>query len=88
MEQVVLKTSPPKESNDKYSKAFIIDSWFDNYLGVVVLVKVISGKINPKQKIKILSNKKEFIIDKVGIFTPKITYLNELFKIDYIYLFI
>ena len=78
MEQVVLKTSPPKESNDKYSKAFIIDSWFDNYLGVVVLVKVISGKINPKQKIKILSNKKEFIIDKVGIFTPKITYLNEL----------
>ena len=78
MEQVVLKTSSPKESNDKYSKAFIIDSWFDNYLGVVVLVKVISGKINPKQKIKILSNKKEFIIDKVGIFTPKITYLNEL----------
>ncbi len=78
MEQVVSKTSSPKESNDKYSKAFIIDSWFDNYLGVVVLVKVISGKINPKQKIKILSNKKEFIIDKVGIFTPKITYLNEL----------
>ena len=59
MEQVVSKTSSPKESNDKYSKAFIIDSWFDNYLGVVVLVKVISGKINPKQKIKILSNKKE-----------------------------
>ena len=82
MEHVIDKTPAPMESKDKYSKAFIIDSWFDNYLGVVVLVKVISGQINPKQKIKILSNNREFIIDKVGIFTPKITYLNELYSGD------
>ena len=77
-DHVVAKIPPPKETKDDYSKAFIIDSWFDNYLGVVVLVKVVSGKISPKQKIKVLSNGKDFLIDKVGIFTPKITYLSEL----------
>jgi GTP-binding protein LepA len=78
LDKVITDTPPPSESEDEYSKAFIIDSWFDNYLGVVVLVKVISGSINPKQKIKILSNGKEFLIDKVGNFTPKLNYLNKL----------
>ena len=78
LNKVILDTPTPLESNDDYSKSFIIDSWFDNYLGVVVLVKVVSGKIYPKQKIKILSNGKEFLIDKVGNFTPKLTYLDEL----------
>jgi len=78
LNKVILDTPSPLESNDDYSKSFIIDSWFDNYLGVVVLVKVVSGKIFPKQKIKILSNGKEFLIDKVGNFTPKLTYLDEL----------
>ena len=78
LNKVILETPSPLETNDDYSKSFIIDSWFDNYLGVVVLVKVVSGKIYPKQKIKILSNGKEFLIDKVGNFTPKLTYLDEL----------
>ena len=78
LDKVIIDTSSPIESNDKYSKAFIIDSWFDNYLGVVVLVKVVSGYIKPKKKIKILSNGREFLIDKVGNFTPKLTYLDEL----------
>ena len=78
LNKVILETPSPLETNDDYSKSFIIDSWFDNYLGVVVLVKVVSGKIYPKQKIKILSNWKEFLIDKVGNFTPKLTYLDEL----------
>ena len=78
LDKVIADTPPPSESEDEYSKAFIIDSWFDNYLGVVVLVKVISGSINPKQKIKILSNGKEFLIDKVGNFTPKLSYLDKL----------
>ena len=75
---VVANIPPPLKDNCDYTKTCIIDSWFDNYLGVVILVKLISGKLKPKQKIKILSNQKQFIIDKVGIFTPKITYLNEL----------
>ncbi len=78
LDKVITDTPSPNESEDEYSKAFIIDSWFDNYLGVVVLVKVISGSINPKQKIKILSNGKEFLIDKVGNFTPKLNYLDKL----------
>ena len=78
LERVIKDTPSPKESDDEFTKAFIIDSWFDNYLGVIVLVKVMSGTIQPKQKIKILSNGKEFLIDKVGNFTPKLTYLNEL----------
>ena len=78
MPAVIDRIPPPKLSQDDYAKACIVDSWFDNYLGVVVLVKIISGSLKPKQKIKILSNKKEFIIDKVGIFTPKITYLDKL----------
>ncbi len=75
---VVSNIPPPEDNDSNYSKACIIDSWFDNYLGVVVLVKIISGKIKPKQKIKILSNHNQFVIDKVGIFTPKLTYLDEL----------
>jgi len=78
LERVIKDTPSPKESDNEFTKAFIIDSWFDNYLGVIVLVKVMSGTIQPKQKIKILSNGKEFLIDKVGNFTPKLTYLNEL----------
>ena len=78
MPTVIEKVSPPEVSQEHYAKACIIDSWFDNYLGVVVLVKIVSGSLKPKQKIKILSNKKEFIIDQVGIFTPKITYLDQL----------
>ena len=78
IDTVISKTPPPSISSTQYPKAFIIDSWFDNYLGVVVLVKVISGTILPKLKIKILSNSKEFVIDKVGIFTPKIEYLEQL----------
>ena len=78
MPAVIDRIPPPKLSQDDYAKACIVDSWFDNYLGVVVLVKIVSGSLKPKQKIKVLSNKKEFIIDKVGIFTPKITYLDKL----------
>ena len=69
---------PPAKKEFGYLKACIIDSWFDNYLGIIVLVKLLDGSIKPKQKIKILSNQKEFSIDKVGIFTPKITYQKEL----------
>ena len=78
LDRVILDTPAPTESDEGYSRAFIIDSWFDNYLGVIVLVKVLSGSIYSKQKIKILSNKKEFLIDKVGYFTPKLTYLDHL----------
>ena len=76
--EVIKKIPVPKTEKNMMAKAGIIDSWFDKYLGVVTLVKVISGVIEPKQKIKILSNKREFIVDKVGVFTPQIKYLDKL----------
>ncbi|MBT5217500.1 MAG: elongation factor 4, partial [Gammaproteobacteria bacterium] len=58
---------------DGQIKALIIDSWFDNYLGVVSLIRVIDGEISAKTKIKIFSNGDEHSVDEVGIFTPKRT---------------
>ena len=73
LEQIVEKIPPPVGDIDAPLKALIIDSWFDNYLGVVSLVRVIDGKIGKKMKIKILSTKDEYQVDQVGIFTPKRT---------------
>ncbi len=73
LEEIVQKIPPPQGDLDSPLKALIIDSWFDNYLGVVSLVRVINGKIGKKMKMKILSTKEEFMVDDVGIFTPKRT---------------
>lgn len=73
LEEIVHKIPPPEGDLDSPLKALIIDSWFDNYLGVVSLVRVINGKIGKKTKMKILSTKEEFLVDDVGIFTPKRT---------------
>jgi len=73
LEEIVRKIPPPQGDLEAPLKALIIDSWFDNYLGVVSLVRVINGKISKKIKMKILSTKEEFMVDDVGIFTPKRT---------------
>ena len=71
LEEIVKKIPPPKGEIEAPIKALIIDSWFDNYLGVVSLIRVIDGEIKPKTKIKIFSNKEENLVDEVGIFSPK-----------------
>lgn len=73
LEEIVRKIPAPEGSLDAPLKALIIDSWFDNYLGVVSLVRVIDGKISKKTKMKIMSTKEEYVVDEVGIFTPKRT---------------
>lgn len=73
LEDIVAKIPPPKGDTDAPLKALIIDSWFDNYLGVVSLVRVIDGKIGKKTKMKVMSTKEEYLVDDVGIFTPKRT---------------
>ena len=75
---IVASVPEPLSDDHKPLRAYIVDSWFDNYLGIVVLIKIIDGKLKLKDKIKILSNKKEFVIDKLGFFTPQISYLDEL----------
>ncbi|BCN93155.1 elongation factor 4 [Thiomicrorhabdus immobilis] len=73
LEDIVAKIPAPQGDPDAPLKALIIDSWFDNYLGVVSLVRVIDGKIGKKTKMKVMSTKEEYLVDDVGIFTPKRT---------------
>ena len=71
LEQLVAKVPPPEGDPDAPLQALIIDSWFDNYLGVVSLVRVVNGSINRKQKVVLMSTGKSHIVDKLGVFTPK-----------------
>ncbi|MSR16968.1 MAG: elongation factor 4 [Methylococcaceae bacterium] len=71
LEQLVLKIPCPVGDPDAPLQALIIDSWFDSYLGVVSLVRVMNGSIKRKQKITIMSTGRSFLAEKVGIFTPK-----------------
>ena len=78
IERIIIDIPEPKGNLSNSLKAFIIDSWFDNYLGIVVLIKVVDGSIELKNKIKVLSNKREFIVDKLGTFNPEMTNLSTL----------
>ncbi len=71
LERLVERIPPPKGDPAAPLKALIIDSWFDSYVGVISLVRVVDGRIEPKQKIKIMSTGRVFQVDRVGIFTPK-----------------
>ena len=78
LEQVVDLVPEPEVEKDEPLQASIIDSWFDNYLGVVSLVRVVKGKIKKGDKIEIFSRKETHSVDKIGVFTPKICDLEEL----------
>ena len=68
---LIKRLPEPKEDTSETSKALLVDSWYDSYLGVVVLVRVIAGELSKGQKIKMLGTNSSYIIDEVGIFTPK-----------------
>ena len=78
LEQVVNTVPAPMVETEESLQASIIDSWFDNYLGVVSLVRVVKGKIKKGDKIEIFSRKETHTVDKIGVFTPKIQDLDEL----------
>ena len=78
LEQVVKLVPAPEVLTEEPLQASIIDSWFDNYLGVVSLVRVVKGKITKGEKIEIFSRKETHTVDKIGVYTPKITDLQEL----------
>ncbi|MFT5712517.1 MAG: GTP-binding protein LepA [Glaciecola sp.] len=73
LEEIVKRIPPPVGDVDAPLQALIIDSWFDNYQGVVSLVRIVQGQLNAKDKIQIMSNGVVHQVDKVGIFTPKQT---------------
>ena len=78
LEAIVNYLPAPKGFKDEKLKSLLVDSWYDSYLGVVILVRVIDGKIKKNMKIKLMSNNQEYIIEKVGVFTPKPTDIDEL----------
>lgn len=71
LEELVQIIPPPSGDEAGNLQALIIDSWFDNYLGVVSLVKIVNGSLRKKQKITIMSTGNSFVAERVGIFTPK-----------------
>ncbi|MDP5028933.1 MAG: translation elongation factor 4 [Paraglaciecola sp.] len=73
LEVIVNQVPPPEGDVNKPLKALIVDSWFDNYQGVVSLVRIIDGQLRKNDKMKIMSNGVVHQVDKVGIFTPKAT---------------
>jgi GTP-binding protein LepA len=71
LEAVVARIPPPKGDPSGPLKALIIDSWFDNYVGVVMLVRVVDGSLKAKDKIKLMATGATFLCEQVGSFTPK-----------------
>ncbi len=71
LEAVVARVPPPKGDPDAPLKALIIDSWFDNYVGVIMLVRVVDGCIKPKDKLRLMATGDEYLCEQVGVFTPK-----------------
>ncbi len=71
LEAVVHQMPPPKGDPAAPLKALIIDSWFDNYVGVVMLVRVIDGELKPKDRILLMASAGNFLCEQVGVFTPK-----------------
>ena len=73
LEQIVELIPPPKGDQDAPMRALIMDSWFDNYVGVISLVKLVDGSLEKGQKFKVASTRIEYTVDELGIFTPKRT---------------
>ncbi|HIE02219.1 MAG TPA: elongation factor 4 [Thiotrichaceae bacterium] len=71
LESLVQRIPPPSGQADQPLMALIIDSWFDNYLGVVSLVRIMQGRLYKRQKILVMSTGRRVQVEKVGIFTPK-----------------
>lgn len=78
LETIVAKVPPPVGNPDNRLQALIIDSWFDNYLGVVSLVRIKNGTLKIGEKIKVMSTGNSYQVDKVGVFTPKMKDLDHL----------
>ena len=78
LEAIVKRIPPPQGSIKKPLKALIIDAWFDNYVGVVMLVRVVDGEIRPKDKLHLMATGAEYLCEEVGIFTPKSLVKNSL----------
>ncbi len=71
LEAVIAKVPPPKGDVNAPLKALVIDAWFDNYVGVVMLVRIVDGELKPKSKFKMMATGSQHLCEQVGVFTPK-----------------
>ncbi|CAM3059472.1 translation elongation factor 4 [Cupriavidus taiwanensis] len=71
IEALIAKVPPPKGDADAPLQALIIDSWFDNYVGVVMLVRVVNGTLRTKDKVLLMATGSQHLVEQVGVFTPK-----------------
>ncbi|GAA4820311.1 translation elongation factor 4 [Sphingosinicella ginsenosidimutans] len=78
LEAIVTRIPPPKGDRDAPLKAMLVDSWYDPYLGVVILIRVIDGAVRKGQQVKFMQAGTTHLIDRVGVFRPKIEQLAEL----------
>ena len=79
LEAVVTYLPAPDGDIEAPTKALLIDSWYDSYLGVVILARVKDGVLRKKQNIRMMSNNMDYVIDRIGIFTPKMTDVEALY---------
>jgi GTP-binding protein LepA len=73
LEAIVTRLPPPKGDRNATLKALLVDSWYDAYLGVVVLVRVVDGTLAKGQRIRMMGTNAAYDVDRVGVFTPKLT---------------
>lgn len=78
LEAIVTRLPPPKGDRNATLKALLVDSWYDAYLGVVVLVRVVDGVLKKDQRIRMMGTNASYEVDRVGVFKPKLTPADEL----------
>lgn len=78
LEEIVHKLPAPHGDENASTRALLVDSWYDSYLGVVILVRVVDGKLSRGQKIKFMATGAEYVVDKIGYFTPKMVNVDAL----------
>ncbi|AXF08722.1 translation elongation factor 4 [Paraburkholderia sp. SIMBA_055] len=78
LEALIAKVPPPKGDPEAPLQALIIDSWFDNYVGVVMLVRIVNGTLRPKDRIRMMATGAQYPVEHVGVFTPKSKNLESL----------
>jgi GTP-binding protein LepA len=78
LEAIVTRLPPPKGDRDATLKALLVDSWYDAYLGVVVLVRIVDGTLKKGQRIRMMGTNASYEVDRTGVFTPKLTPVDEL----------
>src|SRR5881409_1263222 len=78
LEGIVTRLPPPKGDRAATLKALLVDSWYDSYLGVVVLVRIVDGVLKKSQRIRMMGTNAAYDVERVGFFTPKMTQVDEL----------